>query len=77
MGDRLLTLQGLRDLGIDYSNMHLHRLEASGQFPARIRLSPQRCAWSEQEVQRWLHAKIAARNAEREVLGQPSAQVAA
>jgi prophage regulatory protein len=47
--------------GIDFSRMHLARLEAAGRFPRRIRLSENSVAWYENEIDAWLGAKAATR----------------
>ena len=39
------------------------RLEAAGQFPKRIRLGQNRVAWLLKEVEEWLDARIAKRDA--------------
>lgn len=41
------------------SRTTLWRLCKAGQFPASIRLSPQRVAWRESDVSAWLEAKAA------------------
>jgi predicted DNA-binding transcriptional regulator AlpA len=46
----LLSRNDLKKLGITYSNAHLLRLEASGRFPARIRLSAGRVVWLYREI---------------------------
>ena len=51
--------------GIPYSRVHLGRLERGGQFPRRITLSPGRVAWLEHEIDAWLEARAAAREAAR------------
>ncbi len=55
---RLLSRDGLRELGIDYCNVHLLRLERAGRFPQRIRLSAYRVMWSESEVKNWLRDRL-------------------
>jgi hypothetical protein len=37
---RLVSRRDLKSRGIDYSNVHLLRLEAEGKFPKRLYLSP-------------------------------------
>jgi predicted DNA-binding transcriptional regulator AlpA len=58
---RLLSRDNLRALGIDYSNVHMLRLENDGKFPRRIYLSPARVAWVESEVLTHLARCLAAR----------------
>jgi len=50
----LITREGLKSLGITYSNTHFLRLEAKGRFPKRIYLSRARVAWIEREIKAWL-----------------------
>lgn len=58
---KLLNFRQLRDLGIHYSREHLWRLERTNRFPRRVRLSPQKIAWLETEIQDWLREKLEAR----------------
>jgi len=53
----LLNYKQLREMGITYSREHLHRLEAAGTFPRRVRLSPQKIAWFEHEILAWLNQR--------------------
>jgi len=43
----------LRALGIRYSRVHLRRLMAAGQFPAAVRLSPNRIGWRQRDIVEW------------------------
>ena len=47
---------------IPYSQNHLRRLEAQGNFPKRIRIGANRVAWLREEIDRWIEARVAARN---------------
>lgn len=58
---RLVSRRDLKSRGIDYSNVHLLRLEAEGKFPKRLYLSPARVAWVENEIDDYLARCIAAR----------------
>jgi prophage regulatory protein len=58
---KLLSRNDLKNLGIDYCNVHLLRLEAEGKFPKRLYLSPARVAWVESEILDYLTRCIAAR----------------
>ena len=49
--------------GIGYSKCQIWRLEKSGEFPRRINLGANRVAWIEQEIDAWLAAKVAERDA--------------
>lgn len=55
--------------GIPYSGQHIARLEAAGRFPKRIRLGQNRVVWLLSEIEEWLNARIAARDA----LARPNA----
>lgn len=45
-----------------YSNAHIDRLEAVGEFPKRVRLGQNRVGWVEEEVNDWIQAKVAQRD---------------
>jgi prophage regulatory protein len=47
---------------IPYSQNHLRRLEAQGNFPKRIRIGANRVAWLREEINRWIEARVIARN---------------
>jgi prophage regulatory protein len=49
--------------GIPYSPQHIARLEAAGKFPKRIQLGQNRVAWLLTEVEEWIDARIASRDA--------------
>jgi prophage regulatory protein len=44
-----------------YSLNHIRRLEASGDFPRRVRIGPNRVAWIRGEIDDWVEQRIAAR----------------
>ena len=50
------------DYGIDYSRMHVDRLEKAGRFPKRVQLGPNSVAWVEDEIIAWQAERIAARD---------------
>jgi prophage regulatory protein len=58
---KLVSRDHLKILGIDYSNVHLLRLEEDGKFPKRLYLSPARVAWLESEIDDYIARCIAAR----------------
>ena len=61
--ERLVDRRELRTL-VPYSDTHLRRLEAAGEFPKRVKLGkgPQsRVAWLWLEVTAWMEAKKSAR----------------
>ena len=43
---------------IPYSQNHLRRLEAKGEFPRRVRIGANRVAWVRQEVDDWILSRI-------------------
>ena len=43
------------------SKSTLYELIRVGQFPAPVKLSPNRVGWLESDVQAWLEARVAAR----------------
>jgi prophage regulatory protein len=59
---KLLSIKAVREIVL-YSRQHIARLEKAGHFPKRVRLGPGRVGWIEREVQDWLEARIAARDA--------------
>ena len=60
---RILSLNDLRELGIYYSRVHIYRLVKAGKFPAPIKVGQNRIGWIESEIDEWLNAKIAERDA--------------
>jgi len=42
------------------SRSHIQRLEASGRFPRRVKLSPAASAWIESEIDVWASGRVAA-----------------
>ncbi len=44
-----------------YSNMTLHRQEATGRFPKRVQIGPGRVVWLQEDVIRWMQSKANAR----------------
>ncbi|MCK1601064.1 AlpA family phage regulatory protein [Bradyrhizobium sp. 166] len=61
MSQQLIAYEGLGPKGIAYSKVQLWRLERAEKFPQRVRLSAQRVAWIESEIDEWIAARIAAR----------------
>jgi prophage regulatory protein len=51
---------------IPYSQNHLRRLEATGNFPKRVRIGANRVAWVRREVDDWLMERINERLQNRE-----------
>ena len=40
------------------SGTTIWRMEKRGEFPTRRKISPQRVAWSESEVQDWINSQL-------------------
>lgn len=59
----LLDYAGLKARGITLSRVQLWRNERAGKFPRRVTLSAQRIAWVESEIDEFIEARIAARDA--------------
>ena len=60
---RTIRRKELRDR-TGLSNSQIDRMEASGQFPARVRLSERTVAWVEGEIDAWLAGKVELRDKE-------------
>lgn len=69
---RLLRLPQVRDL-TGLGTTKIYELEAAGQFPKRVKLTPRSVAWPESEVAQWTAARIA----ERDRRSLPEQQTAA
>lgn len=57
----LIQFDGLKAKGINFSKVHLCRLERRGEFPRHVQLSAKRVAWVESEIDAWVNERIAAR----------------
>ncbi len=65
---RLYRLPDLRKVGIDYSDVHLRRLEQAGKFPRRFKMIPGSgphgaVAWDALEIDEHIEGAKAARDA--------------
>ena len=61
---RLLSMDELGPLkGISYSRPHLFRLIKAKKFPPPVKLGENRNAWPESEIDAWIEARIAERDA--------------
>ena len=61
---RVISTDQLKPLkGIPYTDDHLRRLVKQGRFPAPIKLGPGKNAWLETEIDDWLKARAAERDA--------------
>ena len=59
---RLLPWEAVR-ARIPFTRQHLSRLEKAGLFPRRVQVGGQRVAWLESEVDAWIEARAAERQA--------------
>ena len=55
-GERLLPLPEVRQL-VPLSRSAIYQKLAAGEFPAPIRLSPNRVAWRERDLLAWLNTR--------------------
>jgi prophage regulatory protein len=46
---------------IPFSSSHLYRLEAAGEFPARVQIGRRKVAYLESEITSWIEAKVKSR----------------
>lgn len=60
--NRLITKRELRQM-VPYTPQHILRLEKEGKFPRRVQVGPNRVAWVEAEVEAWVAARVAERDA--------------
>lgn len=59
---KLLSKKAVREK-VCYSPQHIARLEKAGKFPKRVNLGLNRVAWVEEEINEWIEARIAERDA--------------
>jgi prophage regulatory protein len=62
---RLLDRDDLNAKGIRFSRAQLHRLVTAGDFPRPVKIGKNRNAWVESEIDAFIEAKIAERDAEK------------
>lgn len=60
MPKKLLRLQQVREI-VGLSRSEIYRLIAAARFPRQIPLGQRARAWDADEVQAWVHDRIAAR----------------
>ena len=48
---------------VGYSGMHIWRLEKARRFPRRVKLGPNSVGWIAEEIDEWIRARIAERDA--------------
>lgn len=63
MAVNLLSTKDLHERGITYSDTHRWRLIKAGKFPQPVKLGGARNAWVEAEIDEWVEARIAERDA--------------
>jgi prophage regulatory protein len=60
---KILSYADLRsERGIQFSKVHLWRLERAGKFPKRVSLGKARHGWLETEIDEWIVARLAERD---------------
>jgi prophage regulatory protein len=62
---RVLGDEGLREKGIAFSRQHRHRLIKAGEFPKPIKIGGNTNVWVEAEIDQYLKACVAKRDAVR------------
>jgi prophage regulatory protein len=60
---KLIGRPELRARGITWSRQHIDRLEKAGRFPRHVDIGENSIAWVEAEIDAWLEARIAERDA--------------
>jgi prophage regulatory protein len=60
---KLLDYADLRERGIKYSKAQLWRLSKAGKFPKPMKLSINRNAWADTDIDEWIARLIAERDA--------------
>jgi prophage regulatory protein len=63
MSQVLIPYRDLKAKGVPYSKPHLWRLERAGKFPKRVPIGPSRYGYVESEIDAYVAALIAARDA--------------
>jgi prophage regulatory protein len=63
MSQVLIPYRNLKAKGVPYSKPHLWRLERAGKFPKRVPIGPSRYGYVESEIDAYVTALIAARDA--------------
>ena len=58
---KLLSKKQVREIVL-YSPAHIARLEAEGKFPKRVKLGSGRVGYVDEEVYKWVLARIAERD---------------
>jgi prophage regulatory protein len=59
----LIPYRELKARGVPYSKPHLWRLERAGKFPKRVPIGPSRYGYVESEIDDYIAALVAARDA--------------
>jgi prophage regulatory protein len=61
---KMLSLRDLRDKGIPFTRQHIHKLIKQRKFPPPVKLGAATNAWPEDEIDEYLKACIAKRDAD-------------
>jgi prophage regulatory protein len=59
---KIVGFNDLTQYGINFSRVHVSRLEKEGKFPKHINLAPQSIGWLEDEILAWIDERAAARS---------------
>jgi prophage regulatory protein len=63
---RLLGYDDLKPVkGVNFSKVHLWRLERAGKFPKRVRLGQSRYGWLDSEIDTWISQRVAERDSKQ------------
>jgi prophage regulatory protein len=55
--NRIIRRHELRQR-INYSDVHVWRLEKLGKFPQRVKIGPNSVGWVESEIDSWIQKRI-------------------
>jgi len=58
---KILSFNDLTERGVNFSRVHISRLERAGRFPKHVNLGDKRVGWVEDEVEAWLRERVAER----------------
>jgi hypothetical protein len=70
-----LTYDDLPSYGVKYTRVHLTRLMRKGLFPIAVRLSPNRIAWHQADIEKWVAERPPAQVVQVQTLGPREASL--
>jgi prophage regulatory protein len=73
---RLLRFPQLEQKGVPFCRQHIKRLQKAGEFPQSVPLGKNTEAYIEDEIDEWVAARIAARDARAAALAAQQQQEA-